>query len=173
MYPEHCSVTSTSFLLRPTSILRWRCWPSQGHQQNCTHLPPNTGQTTRPSMSTSLCSISWQAGTTITESKQSSLSEVVSLLCSGTVHSGMNSQPMSGITLHLPQRLKTRLFRPYLSTMYCMTPFFFISYSINGNMLCILYICCSGFFLETSVLVYCKSLWTSVCKCPKCKSICC
>ena len=42
----------------------------QGRQWNCTRLTPNTGQTTRPSKSTSLHYISWPAGTTITENKQ-------------------------------------------------------------------------------------------------------
>ena len=34
----------------------------QGHQQYCTHLPPNTGQTACPSVSTSLYNISWPVG---------------------------------------------------------------------------------------------------------------
>ena len=38
----------------------------QGHQQNCTCLLPNTGQTTRPSARTSFHYISWLAGTAIT-----------------------------------------------------------------------------------------------------------
>ena len=49
----------------------------QGHQRNCTHLSPNTGQTTCPRVSTSLQYISWRAGTAIAESKQMSLSEVL------------------------------------------------------------------------------------------------
>ena len=44
------------------------------------HLPPNTGQTTHPSASTSLLSISWPAGTAIAERKQRSLSKVDSFL---------------------------------------------------------------------------------------------
>ena len=52
----------------------------QGHQWNCTCLPPNTGQTTRTRESTSL---SWLAGTAIAESKQSPLSKAVTLLSSG------------------------------------------------------------------------------------------
>ena len=44
----------------------------QGQQWNCTRLPPNSGQTTRPL----LYYISWLAGTASAESKQSSLRKV-------------------------------------------------------------------------------------------------
>ena len=63
----------------------------QGHQQNCIHLPPNTGQTTRPSMSTSLHYISWPTGTAITDSKQRLHSEVTAPLCSGATVVEKNS----------------------------------------------------------------------------------
>ena len=78
----------------------------QGCQRNCTHLPPNTGQTTRPSTSTSLHYIRWPAGNGITESKQSSLSEAATLLCSGT--SAVDQTPDqcqdNRVTRHLPQK---------------------------------------------------------------------
>ena len=55
----------------------------KGRQQNCTRLPPNTGQTSRLSESTSLYYISWPAGNAIAESKQNPLGEVATLLCFG------------------------------------------------------------------------------------------
>ena len=52
----------------------------QGSQQNCNHLPPNICQTVHP---TSLYYICWRAGYAIAESKERSLREVATLLCSG------------------------------------------------------------------------------------------
>ena len=49
----------------------------QGQQWNCTRLPPNSGQTTRPL----LYYISWLAGTASAESKQSSLRKVATWYC--------------------------------------------------------------------------------------------
>ena len=94
------SVTSTGVLLRPSSNLRWRCWPSQGRQQNYTHLPPNTGQTTCPSGSTSPYSISWLVPPSLKANKA----------CYGTTQSGMNSRPVSGITRHVPQKTQEPYF---------------------------------------------------------------
>ena len=70
-----------------------------------TWLDP-TGQTTRPSKSTSLHYISWPAGTAITDSKQSPHSEVATLLCFSTsvVERTPDQSQKSGITLHLPQK---------------------------------------------------------------------
>ena len=73
---------------------------------NCTLLPPNTGLTTHPSESTVLFYISWPAGTTITESKWSLLTEVVILLCMGTsvVERIPDQCQHSWSTLHIPQK---------------------------------------------------------------------
>ena len=60
MWPPS-NVTSTGFLLQPHQI-QYDDVGLQGHQWNCTLLPPNTCQTTRPSMSTSLYYILWSAG---------------------------------------------------------------------------------------------------------------
>ena len=51
------------------------------HQQSCTHLPPNTGQTTCHSPSTSLHYISWLAGTAITESADVRTAESLAIFC--------------------------------------------------------------------------------------------
>ena len=72
----------------------------QGRQQNCTRLPPNTGQIARPGKSISLIYVSWLTGIAI---KQSTLSKVVTLLCFGT--SVVKRTPdQCQDTLHLPQK---------------------------------------------------------------------
>ena len=78
----------------------------QGHQRNYTCLPPNTGQTTRPSESASLIYISWPTDTSIDERKQSSLSEVATLLYFRTsvVERTPDQSQDSGITRQLPQK---------------------------------------------------------------------
>ena len=99
----------------------------QGRQQNCTSLPSNTGQTTRPSESTLLIYISWLAGTPIAESKQSPLSELVTLLCFGTsvVERTPDQCQDSGITQHLPQKTckcKCKCFFKAWITTSCLGP---------------------------------------------------
>ena len=71
----------------------------QGRQWNSTHLPPSTGQTTRPSVSTWLQFISWLAGTAIAESKQRSLSKIKTVLVAPD-HCQDNR-----VTSHLPQNI--------------------------------------------------------------------
>ena len=81
-------------------------------QRNCTHLPPNTGQTTRSSAGSSLHYISWLAGTAIAESKQRSLSaEVMTLLCSGApvVEQSPDQCQDSRVTRHLSQKTQDSL----------------------------------------------------------------
>ena len=51
--PKFSHVTSAGFLLQPHPILDDGAG-LQGRRRNCTHLPPNTGQTTGDSTSTSL-----------------------------------------------------------------------------------------------------------------------
>ena len=85
-----------------------------GRQWYCTCLPPNTGQTTRPSESTLLIYISWPAGTPIAEIKQSPLSTVTTLLCFGT----------SGQWNHSPSSAKSSrlICSDFTSTPHSMTP---------------------------------------------------
>ena len=70
----------------------------QGHKQNCTRLPLNTGQTTRPSESTLLHYISWPAGAHHWEQ--------IALLCSGAsvVERTPDQCQDSRVTHHLPQK---------------------------------------------------------------------
>ena len=69
-------------------------------------LSPNTGQTTRPSATTSLHCISGPAGTAITERRQRSLSWVAALPCSGAsaVERPPDQCQDSRTTRHLPQK---------------------------------------------------------------------
>ena len=95
----------------------------QGHQWNCTHLPPNTGQTKRPSLSTSLYYISWLAGTAITVSKKILLCEVTTLLCSeASVVEWTHDQCQdSGITHNLPQKTQDSFLSEFTSTLHSLT----------------------------------------------------
>ena len=99
LYPEHCSAPCFQY----TQIVPCDpppLWPKlssccsshfiqdegtglQGRQRNCTHLPPNSGQSMRPSTGTLLYCISRLADTTIAENKPRFLSIVMTLFCSG------------------------------------------------------------------------------------------
>ena len=107
---------STDFLLQPSSVV----W-------NCTHLCPNTSQTTHLSMSTSLYYIRWLAGTVIAESKQRLLSEIATLLCTGTkvVERTSDQCQESRITAHLLQ--KTQNLKPIWTNQPTIFFFFFFS----------------------------------------------
>ena len=74
-------------------------------------FPPNTDQTTSSISSTSLHSISWPAGNTITESKQSSLSKVTTGLCScdSGVEQTLDQCQDSRVAPHLQQKTQYSL----------------------------------------------------------------
>ena len=76
----------------------------QGRQRNCARLPPNTGQTTRPSANTSLHYISWAGGTAIGEREQRSLSKFTTLFWD--LSGAKNSRPMSGQQSRSPSSAK-------------------------------------------------------------------
>ena len=113
-------VTSTGFLLQHP--IPDNGAGLQGHQRNCTHLPPYTGQTTHPSESTLLFYISWPVVTPSLRANKPTQRRNSSLFwhLSGRT----NSQPTSGQRNHTPSSTKdSRLIcSDFTSSPHSMTP---------------------------------------------------
>ena len=94
-FPCDPLATSTGFLLQLTSGSRAWCWPSRLSTDGTapiylqTLVRPHAPARALPSTTSA-----GLTGTTIAENKQSSLSEVTTLLCSGASVGGTNSEPM-------------------------------------------------------------------------------
>ena len=79
----------------------------KGCQRNCTYLPPNTGETTRPSGSTRSSTAAGQlVPLSIRANKSHTDNSSQTLLCIGTslVEQTPSQCQGTGITLHLPQK---------------------------------------------------------------------
>ena len=191
-YSECCSMpcfqSTQIFLCQPPSSwppLAYCCSPLliqdddtglEGHQRNCTHLPPNTGQTTRPSTSTT--SAGWLVPPSLRANKVCSAQSPLFYVMVPQWWNKPLTKVRTAELLIFHKRLKTHLFRLHLNT-HSMTPLislmnsmyyaqmrasklilFFHCYSINGDML---------WLLSHDRCTYCKSLWTKAsAKCPKC-----
>ena len=143
-------MTSTGFLLQPHLITDDGAG-LQGRQQNCTRLPPDTGQTTRPRESTSLHYIiglasyrhRWEQTKVTQRSRDSSLYWRLS--------NGTKSGPMSGQQSHSPSSTKDTwlICSDFTSTPHSITPFQPTNFFFSPLSMVI----CCGFFLVTNGLI--------------------